>query len=309
MLAENTWCGFGGPMGSAVPLCKSDHSWFNARRGLLECADCHHQSSATTGTIFDSTPLPLTLWFRAMWLVTGQKNGLSALGLQRQLGMKRYETVWTMLHKLRRATVRADRDRLSGRVEVDETYIGSPEEGTRGRQVEAKSLIVIAAQENGRGIGRIRIHRIADASADSLIPFITESIEPGSVVHTDSRPRYFPVERNGYLREVGFLHGNKKTPSRLLPRVHLVVSLLKQCGWSVPIKGLSVAIIRITTCMSLPSASAAGLRGRAGSSSIASRRRPRRLSLSIGSTWRTPSGSMATTYSANRSQPDSQITN
>jgi transposase-like protein len=216
------------PEGFRCPRCKSDRSWFNGRRGLLECADCHHQSSATAGTIFDGTRLPLTVWFRAMWLVTSQKNGVSALGLQRQLGMKRYETVWTMLHKLRRAMVRPDRDRLSGRVEVDETYVGGPEERTRGRQVEAKSLIVVAAQENGRGIGRIRIHRIADASADSLIPFIRESIEPGSVVHTDSWPGYFPVERNGYVHEVSFLHGNKKTPSELMPRVHLVVSLLKR---------------------------------------------------------------------------------
>jgi transposase-like protein len=216
------------PEGFQCPRCESIHSWLNARRGLLECTDCHYQVSPTAGTIFDSTRLPLTLWFRAMWLVTSQKSGVSALGLQRQLGMKRYETVWTMLHKLRRAMVRPDRDRLSGRVEVDETYVDAPEEGTRGRQTEAKSLIVVAAQENGRGIGRIRMRRIADASAGRLTPFVEESVEPGSVVHTDAWLGYDRLQSKGYKHQITFLHGNKKTPSELLPGVHLVVSLLKR---------------------------------------------------------------------------------
>ena len=216
------------PEGFRCPRCKSGHCWLNTRRRLLECADCHYQVSPTAGTIFDRTRLPLTLWFRAVWLVTSQKSGVSALGLQRQLGMKRYETVWTMLHKLRRAMVRPDRDRLSGQVEVDETYVGGPEEGTRGRQTETKSLIVVAAQENGRGIGRIRMQRIADASADSLTTFVEESVEPGSVVHTDAWLGYDRLRSKGYKHQITFLHGNKKTPSELLPRVHLVVSLLKR---------------------------------------------------------------------------------
>lgn len=163
-----------------------------------------------------------------MWYVTSQKNGTSALGLQRVLGLGGYKTAWAWLHKLRRAMVRPGRDRLSGTVEVDETYIGGVDEGHRGRQKGNKALVVVAAQENGKGIGRIRMKQIADASADSLIPFITESIEPGSVVHTDSWPGYFPVEKNGYIHEVTFLRGNKMTPSELLPRVHRVISLLKR---------------------------------------------------------------------------------
>lgn len=214
--------------GFRCPRCRSGRSWFSARRGLLECGDCRYQVSPTAGTIFDGTRLPLTLWFRAIWLVTSQKSGVSALGLQGQLGMKRYETVWTMLHKLRRAMVRPERDRLSGRVELDETYVGGPEEGTRGRQTEAKSLVVVAAQENGRGIGRIRMRRIADASADSLTQFVEESVEPGSIVHTDAWLGYDRLQSKGYKHQITFLHGNKKTPSELLPRVHLVVALLKR---------------------------------------------------------------------------------
>jgi hypothetical protein len=108
--------------------------------------------------------IPLPVWFRAMWWVTAQKNGASALGLQRVLGLKKYETAWTMLHKLRRAMVRPGRDMLTGRVEVDECYLGGLEEGLPGRLNLEKALVVVAAQEDGPGIGRIRMRHIVDAS-------------------------------------------------------------------------------------------------------------------------------------------------
>ena len=163
-----------------------------------------------------------------MWWVTAQKNGASALGLQRILGLKNYRTAWTWLHKLRRAMVRPGRDRLAGTVEVDETYLGGLEEGLRGRQVETKALIVVAAQEDGQGIGRIRLRRIADASAASLIRFIEDAVEPGSVVHTDGWLGYEPLEKKGYRHAVTYLRGREESPSELMPRVHLVVSLLKR---------------------------------------------------------------------------------
>ena len=97
-----------------------------------------------------------------------QKSGASALGLQRILGLGSYSTAWTWLHKLRRAMVRPGRDRLTGCVEVDETYVGGVEEGVRGRLTETKAVVVIAAQEDGPGIGRIRLRRIPDVSAASL---------------------------------------------------------------------------------------------------------------------------------------------
>jgi transposase-like protein len=195
---------------------------------LLQCAACGYQSSVTAGTIFQDTRKPLTLWFRAMWAVTSQKNGASAKGLQRVLGLGSYDTAWTWLHKLRRAMVRPGRDRLSGVVEVDETYWGSEEESVRGRQSGNKVLIVIAAQEDGKGIGRIRMRRIPDASAGSLMPFIEEAIEPGSIVHTDGWLGYDPVERTGYRHRVTFLKGQRESASGLLPRVHLAASLLKR---------------------------------------------------------------------------------
>src|SRR5208282_2790411 len=108
---------------------------------LLQCAACDYQASVTAGTIFQDSHKPLRTWFRALWWVTGQKTGASALGLQRALGLGSYQTAWTWLHKLRRAMVRPGRDRLAGRVEVDETYIGGLEERVRGRQTETKALV------------------------------------------------------------------------------------------------------------------------------------------------------------------------
>lgn len=124
--------------------------------------------------------------------------------------------------------VRPGRERLAGAIEVDETYLGGIEKGMRGRQTEKKALIAVAAQEDGHGIGQIRMRRIADASAASLMPFVRDSIEPGSVVHTDAWLGYEPLEKEGYRHRITFLRGHQKSPSDLLPRVHRVISLLKR---------------------------------------------------------------------------------
>jgi len=168
------------------------------------------------------------MWFRAMWYVMSQKNGASALGLQRVLGLGSYETAWTWLHKLRRAMVRPDRDRLSGWVEVDETMVGGLEEGVAGRQTESKVLVIIAAQADGPGIGRIRMRMIDDASADSLHPFVQDCIAAGSTIHTDGWQGYAGLDNQGYRREITRLRGRRKEASQLMPRVHRVASLLKR---------------------------------------------------------------------------------
>jgi transposase-like protein len=215
------------PDGFRCLRCGGRKPW-PVREILLQCAGCGYQSSVTAGTIFQDTRKPLTLWFRAMWAVTSQKNGASAIGLQRVLGLGSYDTAWTWLHKLRRAMVRPGRDRLCGRVEVDETYWGSEEENDRGRQTGNKALIVIAAQEDGDGIGRIRMRHIPDASAESLMPFIEEAIEPGSSVQTDGWMGYSPLQGRGYRHRITFLKGQKESASELLPRVHRAASLLKR---------------------------------------------------------------------------------
>ena len=213
------------PEGFVCPKCRGDEAW-TTKRNLLVCARCQYQASLTAGTIFQDTRKPLTVWFKAIWWLTTQKNGASALDLQRILGLRTYYTAWTWLHKLRRAMVRPGRDQLSGRVEVDETYLGGLEEGVRGRQTEKKALVVVGAEEDGTRIGRIRLRRIPDASRASLHGFIRESIEPGSVVHTDGWEGYNGLD--GYQHDATVLRGRKESARELLPRVHRVVSLLKR---------------------------------------------------------------------------------
>lgn len=198
-------------------------------RGLFQCAQCRHQTSVIAGTIFQDTHKPLRVWFRAMWHVTNEKNGMSAVSLQRALGLGSYKTAWTWLHKLRRAMVRPGRDRLSGEVEVDETMIGGEEAGVHGRQTSSKTLVVIAAQVDGKRIGRIRMRRIPDASSLSLLSFVQDVIEPGSTVITDGWKGYTGLYELGYRHQVKVLRGRgKDAATRLLPRVHRVAALLKR---------------------------------------------------------------------------------
>ncbi len=184
-LAQLRW-----PEGFRCPRCHHRKAW-PVRGVWFQCAACAHQTSVTAGTIFQDTRTPLPTWFRAMWWVTNQKTGVSALGLQRTLGLRSYKTAWTWLHKLRRAMVRPDRDRLTGRVEVDETLVGGVHQGRRGRQTETKALVAVAVQVEGR-LG------------------------------------YEPLRRHGYKHQITFLQGQRKSPSQLMPHVHQVVSLLKR---------------------------------------------------------------------------------
>src|SRR4030042_5921767 len=155
------------------------------KRGQYWCRQCNYQASVTAGTIFQDSRKSLRLWFHAIWYVVSQKNGVSALGLQRVLGIGSYRTAWTWLHKLRCAMVRPRRDRLSGTVEVDEKYIGGKKSGKRGRGAAGKELVLVAVEDQGNQIGRIRLRRVVDGSAKSLITAIKDSVETGSLVHTD----------------------------------------------------------------------------------------------------------------------------
>ena len=187
-----------------------------------------HQASVIAGTIFQGTRTPLSVWFRAIWWVVSQKNGASALGLQRVLGLGSYRTAWTWLHKLRRAMVRPGRDRVSEEVEVDETLVGGLEAGGGRRHLGKKALVVIAAEVRGRAIGRIRMQRVADASADSLLTFVQHAVQPGSVVITDGLQSYRRLPKRGYRHDRRVLLGRGESAEAVLPRVHRVASLLKR---------------------------------------------------------------------------------
>lgn len=215
------------PDGFQCPKCGGNKAWL-IKDALMECGKCGHLASATAGTLFHKTRKPLRLWFQVMWWVVAQKNGASALGLQRVVGLGSYKTAWAWLHKLRRAMVRPGRDPLAGEVEVDETFVGGVEEGGGRRHVGKKALVAIAAQVDGKRIGRIRLAVVRDSSADSLVPFVKQSIAPASVVITDGLPSYLGLQDAGYAHRQRVVQGSGKKADTLLPRVHRVASLLKR---------------------------------------------------------------------------------
>lgn len=214
------------PDGFRCPRCDGPTGW-PVRRVLWQCAGCGRQTSVTAGTIFQDTRTPLPQWFRAMWWVTNSKAGTSALTLQRLLGLGSYQTAWAWQHKLRRAMVRPGRDRLSGHVEVDESFVGRLG-GAEGRSTATKALIVVAAEEVGRGIGRIRMRRIPNASAAVLGAFVADTISPGTEVHTDGWHGYDRLTASGYRHRITYLRGDAGLAMEQLPRVHRVISLLKR---------------------------------------------------------------------------------
>lgn len=215
------------PTGFCCPQCETSGSW-TTTRCLLMCRRCGYQASVTAGTIFHRTRLPLQDWFRAMWWMTDQKHRLSALGLQRLLGLGSYRTAWLWLKKLRRAMVLPGRDPLRGQVEVDETYVVGVEAGGGRRHLESKALVAIAAQIDGKGIGRIHLRRISTASASPLVAFVKHAIMPGSVVITDRWEAYAELKQEGFKHRPRVINASSKTASGLLPRVHRVASLFKR---------------------------------------------------------------------------------
>jgi len=216
------------PDGFHCLRCGHTEAW-SSTRGRLVCRHCLAEVRLTAGTIFQDSHLPLQTWFRAIWWVTNQKTGMNALGLQRALGLGSYETAWACLHKLRRAMVRPGRERLTGRVEVDEIQVGGVEQGSgRGRHLGHKALVGVAAEARGRGMGRIRLHRLADASAESIEPFIQDAVAPGATIITDGFTTYPGLVRHGYRHQPRVVSGSGRTASSLLPRVHRVAALLKR---------------------------------------------------------------------------------
>jgi len=214
------------PDGYQCPLCDHSEAW-KSSRGMMICRKCEHHDSLTAGTIFHGSRKPLKVWFQAIWYVTEQKNGVSALGLQRALGFGSYHTAWTWLHKLRCAMVRPNRDRLSGTVEVDEALYGGVKKGKRGRGADGKALIFVATEDQNGNPGRIRLVHIEDASSESIIEALKKTVEPGSKIRSDGWKGYSGVKDAGYKHEV--VDGaNYKNGEDLLPMANLNISLFKR---------------------------------------------------------------------------------
>jgi transposase-like protein len=214
------------PHGFVCPVCASIRYWKKSK-GRYECIDCHAESTITNGTIFHKSTKPLQVWFRAIWWMVAQKNGVSAKGLQKILGLGSYQTAWTWLHKFRRLMVLSGRTKLQGKVEVDEVFIGGKISGKRGRGAEGKSLVAVAVEIDGRKTGRMRLAKIPDASCENLNEFIENNIEKSSIVVTDGWRGYNNVTKNGYTHEIqnSLI---KDEDEEILPNVHRIASLLKR---------------------------------------------------------------------------------
>ena len=215
-LTESRW-----PDGFICPRCGSQDYYWKAQRQLFQCAVCSLQTSVTAGTVMHRTKQPLTLWFWAAYLVTTVTPGMSALQFQRQVGLSSYQTAFTMLHKLRAAFVKEERDKLHGTVEVDETYIGGAKEGTRGRGALGKVIVIGAVEVRGEGSGRIRLKVIPRVNGPTLWGFVRDNVEPGSTVRTDLFAGYI-AGGDGYIHEPSY--GDK---SEGMPRIHHVFGNLK----------------------------------------------------------------------------------
>jgi transposase-like protein len=216
------------PEGFRCPACGSERAWVLERRHLWECSDCHHQASVTAETVMHGTRTPLRLWFWAAYLVATHTPGISAVQLQRQLGISRYETAWLILHKLRRAMIAPEREPLRGEVEVDETLVGGRHEGRRGgRQRDGKALVGIIVEVRGKGSGRLRLQVLPDASRATLTPWVSALVVPGAIVHTDGWNGCDKLAGVGYDHRPRLGRRDHPDAQKLLPRAHRAAANLK----------------------------------------------------------------------------------
>ncbi|MGH3996652.1 MAG: IS1595 family transposase [Pseudonocardiaceae bacterium] len=216
------------PGGFLCATCGGGTAWRMSKGRNLRCAHCRTDSSVTAGTIFADTRLPLTIWFAAAWYLTGTKHGVSALGLQRLLGLGSYESAWSLLHKLRRAMIRPGREQLAGEIEVDETFVGPQAPGTLGRGGK-KTIVAIAAEVRPRGAcGRARLARIPDCSAPVLSGFLADVAVPGSLVYTDSWRGYDGLAAAGFAHHPTSIAASGDPAHVVMPRAHRIASLLKR---------------------------------------------------------------------------------
>ncbi len=212
-LIQSRW-----PDGFICPRCGHNEYYWKEARKLLQCKKCGHQTSVTAGTIMHRSKMPLPLWFQAAYQVTTSTPGKSALQFQRQVELRRYETAFTMLHKLRAAMVRNGRDTLSGLVEVDETYIGGEEAGKPGRGASGKVIVAGAVEVRDKHAGRVRLMVIPDVTQITLTEFVKSNVVADSIIRTDDWIGYDKLPENGYQHIIA---------SDELIHIHRIISNLK----------------------------------------------------------------------------------
>jgi transposase-like protein len=202
-----------------------------ATRRIWQCRSCRKQTSLTAGTALHRTRLPLTTWFWAAYLVASLKPGISALQLSQQLGL-RYETAWMLLHKLRRAMVNPNREKLRGTVEVDETWVGGKQAGLKGGRQRAgrnSLMVVVAVERKDKALGRLRLEVVPDDKGPTLKGFVLRNIEPGSTIVSDAWSSYGGLDKLGYTHQSRSQRALKKAglDANVVSGAHRVISNLK----------------------------------------------------------------------------------
>jgi len=216
------------PTSFVCPDCGGTRAW-RTERGLWHCQECGHQCSATAGTVFEDSRKPLRLWFHVMWLMMAQKTGLSARNLCDTYGFGSYQTAWGWLQKFRSVMIRNGRERLVGRVEVDETYVGGKKAGTRGRGAEGKTLVLVAVEGDAKKrLGRVRFRCVEAINGDTVELFVRDYIEPGTKVVTDGLAVYDNLKAAGFNHRPHVITGGSDAVRKQLDHVHLIISLLKR---------------------------------------------------------------------------------
>lgn len=213
------------PEGFECPLCHHRKAWRISLRSY-RCHGCLKKVYVTAGTAMHRSHLPIRYWFWAAYLMSTLTPGISALQLMRQLGIGSYETALYLCRRLRRAMVNPEREPLTGVIEVDDTYVGGREKGTRGRQTETKVPVVVAVENRGDHTGRIRLSVVPDVTQASLHPFICKNIAHGSQINTDGWDGYWGLEVYGYKHKPK-VQGTPQRAAKILPWVHRVIGNLK----------------------------------------------------------------------------------
>src|SRR3954462_3252521 len=221
------------PDGFRCAACGHDDAYTLKTKIVSGGVACRKQHSLLAGTIFEQTRTGLGRWFLAIHLVTSSKGGIAATELRRQLGFGSYGTAWSWLHKIRKAMVRPDRQPLAGRVEADETYVGGPRPGKRGRGAAGKALVGGAVEAGrgearGRRLGRLRLAVLPDASAASLEGFLAAHVAEPATGGPDGWRGYLGLPAEGYDHEPVNISASRGDAALRLPGIHLAFSLVKR---------------------------------------------------------------------------------
>jgi transposase-like protein len=213
------------PNGFVCPHCENNHGYYTANRYHYECSQCHKQTSIISGTLFENTKIPLTKWFWAIYWISSDKGGISAVRLSKLIGCT-WRTAYRLLKILRKAMGdRNDQYKLSGVIELDDAYVGGKKTGKRGRGAGGKTSVVIACETSGQRPGFIAMQAVESVNKKTIEKFTNEHIDSSSIVNTDA-----------FCANVGVAtfatHIPKVTPSDLvdewLPWVHIAISNLKR---------------------------------------------------------------------------------